>query len=92
MKQKRIILIRNGEAEVNVDRYLFGWVPDYTIELTKLGRILAKEADWRQKEVVREETIKKLNIINLSYLNLEKRFKDCIFVLSKIAHGVRNRT
>ena len=35
MKPKRIILIRHGESEANVNRYLFGSVPDYTIELTQ---------------------------------------------------------
>lgn len=57
MKPKRIILIRHGESEANVDRYLFGRVPDYTIELTDLGREQAREAGLRLKEVVGEETM-----------------------------------
>ena len=44
MKPKRIILIRHGESQANVDRYLFGQVPDYTIELTDKGHEQAKEA------------------------------------------------
>lgn len=36
---------------------MFGRVPDYTIELTELGREQAKEAGKRMKEVVGEETI-----------------------------------
>ena len=38
MKPKRIILI-----QANVDKYLFGRVPDYTIELTEKGHEQAKE-------------------------------------------------
>ena len=57
MKPKRIILIRHGESQANVDKYLFGRVPDYTIELTELGREQAKEAGKRLKEVVGEETM-----------------------------------
>ena len=43
MKPKRIILIRHGESQANVDKYLFGRVPDYTIELTEKGHEQAKE-------------------------------------------------
>ena len=57
MKPKRIILIRHGESEANVDRYLFGRVPDYTIELTEKGREQAREAGKLLKEVVGEETV-----------------------------------
>lgn len=39
MKPKRIILIRHGESEANVDRYLFGSIPDYRIELTEKGLV-----------------------------------------------------
>lgn len=57
MKPKRIILIRHGESQANVDKYLFGSVPDYTIELTNFGREQAREAGKRLKEVVREESM-----------------------------------
>ena len=57
MKPKRIILIRHGESEANVDRYLFGQVPDYTIELTQKGREQAMEAGRRLKEMVGDERI-----------------------------------
>lgn len=30
MKPKRNILIRHGKSQANVDKYLFGRVPDYT--------------------------------------------------------------
>lgn len=57
MKPKRIILIRHGESEANVDKYLFGKVPDYTIELTDKGRSQAKEAGKRLKELVSDESV-----------------------------------
>jgi len=57
MKPKRIILIRHGESEANVDKYLFGKVPDYTIELTDKGRLQAKEAGKRLKELVSDESV-----------------------------------
>lgn len=57
MKPKRIILIRHGESQANVDRYLFGRVPDYTIELTDKGGEQAKEAGKRLKELVGSESM-----------------------------------
>ncbi len=57
MKPKRIILIRHGESQANVDRYLFGRVPDYTIELTERGRAQAVDAGLRLKELVRNESL-----------------------------------
>ena len=57
MKPKRIILIRHGESQANVDKYLFGSVPDYTIELTNFGREQAKEAGKRLKELVQDESL-----------------------------------
>ena len=40
-----------------MDRYLFGRVPDYTIELTEKGRMQAQEAGRRLKELVGDETL-----------------------------------
>lgn len=57
MKPKRIILIRHGESQANVDKYLFGSVPDYTIELTDFGREQAREAGKRLKELVQDESL-----------------------------------
>ena len=57
MKPKRIILIRHGESEANVDRYLFGRVPDYTIELTDKGREQAVEAGLQLKRLVGDESL-----------------------------------
>ena len=57
MKPKRIILIRHGESQANVDKYLFGRVPDYTIELTEKGHEQARGAGKRLKELVKEESV-----------------------------------
>lgn len=57
MRPKRIILIRHGESEANVDKYLFGRVPDYTIELTEKGQIQAQEAGKRLKALVGDESL-----------------------------------
>lgn len=57
MKPKRIILIRHGESQANVDKYLFGSAPDYTIELTDFGREQAREAGKRLKELVQDESL-----------------------------------
>ncbi len=57
MKPKRIILIRHGESQANIDRYLFGKVPDYTIELTEKGKVQAYEAGEKLKELVGQESL-----------------------------------
>ena len=56
MKPKRIILIRHGESEANVNKYLFGEVPDYTIELTDKGKDQAFESGRKLKELVGDES------------------------------------
>lgn len=57
MKPKRIILIRHGESHANVDRYLFGRIPDYTIELTDKGRAQAVEAGRRLRQLVGDKPL-----------------------------------
>ncbi len=57
MKPKRIILVRHGELEANVDKYLFGKVPDYTIELTEKGWEQARKAGRELKAVVGDESM-----------------------------------
>ncbi len=57
MKPKKIVLIRHGESQANVDKYLFGKTPDYTIELTQKGREQAAEAGKKIKELVGDESL-----------------------------------
>ncbi len=53
MKPNRIILIRHGESEGNINRSIYAERPDYSLELSEKGKEQAREAgrhlciDWR---------------------------------------------
>jgi broad specificity phosphatase PhoE len=55
MKPKRIILIRHGESEGNVDRLVYGEKPDYALLLTSRGTDQATTAGIRLRELVKDE-------------------------------------
>ena len=57
MKPKRIILIRHGESEGNVDRIVYGNKPDYALLLTEKGIRQATSAGARLKELVDGESL-----------------------------------
>lgn len=57
MKPKRIILIRHGESEANIDRNVHGQKPDYTVELTENGKKQAQEAGKILKKLVGDESL-----------------------------------
>lgn len=57
MKPKRIILIRHGECDANIDEDKFATIPDYTIELTEKGYQQALNAGKVLKGMVGEETL-----------------------------------
>jgi len=57
MKPKRIILIRHGESEGNVDRLVYGEKPDYALLLTSKGTEQAATAGIRLRELVRNEHV-----------------------------------
>ena len=57
MKPKRIILIRHGESEGNIDKSIYGRIPDYTIELTTKGKEQAFNIGKELKEIIQNETI-----------------------------------
>lgn len=44
MKPKRIILIRHGESEGNVDKTIYTRKPDWKLELTSVGKLQAQNA------------------------------------------------
>ena len=44
MKPKRIILIRHGESEGNVNKRIYNQKPDYALLLTDKGKQLAAAA------------------------------------------------
>lgn len=56
MKPKRIILIRHGESEANVDRTVHELKPDYTTELTSNGLLQASEAGRELRSIVGDES------------------------------------
>ena len=57
MKPKRIILVRHGESEANINPHLFASIPDYAIELTDKGREQAFYAGKQLKDLVGEEKL-----------------------------------
>ncbi len=56
MKPHRIILVRHGESEGNIDKSIYGVKPDYTLELTADGRKQAFEAGQKISEIVKNES------------------------------------
>jgi len=57
MKPKRIILIRHGESEGNVDREQYGITPDFSLNLTKKGIDQARIAGAELKHIIGSETV-----------------------------------
>ena len=57
MKPKRIILVRHGESEGNVEGTSYETVPDYALKLTEKGNEQAKNAGKKINEIIGEESI-----------------------------------
>lgn len=57
MRPKRIILIRHGESEGNVDDTLFETRADHTMELTERGHAQAREAGRGLKALLGDEKV-----------------------------------
>ncbi len=55
MKPKRIILIRHGESEGNVDKNIYSHKPDYTLSLTPTGILQAQETGQKLREILNGE-------------------------------------
>ena len=55
-KPKRIILIRHGESQGNVDKTVYSKFPDYAIYLTNKGKLQAGEAGMKLKEILQSES------------------------------------
>lgn len=55
MRPQRIILIRHGESEGNVDKNIYEQKPDYALELTERGMQQAKEAGKKLREMIGDE-------------------------------------
>ena len=56
MQPKRIILVRHGESEANVDSLVYSRVPDHLIHLTDKGRAQAREAGAKLAGLIGEES------------------------------------
>ena len=57
MKPNRIILIRHGESQGNIDVNQYQTVPDYALDLTPKGIEQSKQAGYKIKEIIGSESI-----------------------------------
>jgi len=57
MKPNRIILVRHGESEGNIDKEKYQTVPDYALNLTPKGIEQAQRAGNEIKEIIGSESI-----------------------------------
>jgi broad specificity phosphatase PhoE len=57
MKPKRVILVRHGESQGNVDRTVYERTPDYKLELTELGVQQAEMAGSQLRALIGEEAV-----------------------------------
>jgi broad specificity phosphatase PhoE len=57
MKPNRIILVRHGESEGNIDKEKYQTVPDYALNLTPKGIEQAQTAGHEIKEIIGSESI-----------------------------------
>jgi hypothetical protein len=57
-KPRRIILMRHGESEGNVDPTIYSRKPDNKVELTENGHLQAKEAGKALKKLVGSATVR----------------------------------
>ena len=57
MKPNRIILVRHGESEGNIDKDKYLTIPDYALNLTPRGVAQAQKAGIEIKEIINAETI-----------------------------------
>jgi broad specificity phosphatase PhoE len=57
MHPKRIILIRHGNSEGNVNQDIYSRKPDYTLKLTEEGLLKAREAGQNLTNIIKDETI-----------------------------------
>ena len=80
MKPKRIILIRHGESEGNIDRIVYGNKPDYALLLTEKGIRQATNAGAHLRELVNGESlhfyVSPLFRTRQTFLEIAKSFPD----------------
>ncbi len=56
MKPKRIVLIRHGESEGNVNQGIYAIKPDYKLRLTEKGLEQAEQCGTKLKEITKNES------------------------------------
>ncbi len=57
MRPNRILLIRHGESEGNIDKSQYQFVPDYALVLTPKGIVQAQQAGREIKEIIGSESL-----------------------------------
>ena len=57
MKPNRIILVRHGESEGNLDKSQYATTPDYSLKLTTKGIHQAQQAGMEIKKIIGNETV-----------------------------------
>ncbi|MBK8586382.1 MAG: histidine phosphatase family protein [Bacteroidetes bacterium] len=58
MKPKKIILVRHGESEGNVNKTVYSQKPDYALLITEKGKLQAYNAGKELKNIIGEERVK----------------------------------
>jgi broad specificity phosphatase PhoE len=56
-RPQRIILIRHGQSEGNVDKAIYGKKPDFAVNLNETGRVQAREAGKRLREITGDQRV-----------------------------------
>ena len=57
MKPENIFLVRHGQSEGNVDKEVFKIKPDYTLNLTDLGKQQAINVGFKLKEIMADKNV-----------------------------------
>jgi len=73
MKPKRIILIRHGQSEGKVDPKIYNKTPDYKLNLSATGRVEARDAGVKIKEIIRNEN---LYVYRSSYNRVRQTYEE----------------
>lgn len=80
MKKSKIIFIRHGESESNVDKNILSWKPDSKIQLTESGKSQAFEAG----KILNEKNIVDLNVFCSPHARTRETFQEILKGLSNV--------
>ncbi len=76
MKPKRIIIVRHGQSEANVDKSVYATVPDHEVALTAEGEAQAVAAGTEIAKIIGQETVR-------AYVSPYKRTRQTYSGISK---------